>query len=845
MILVRAPIRYGLVGLMLLGALGSILMTRSRQPVDKPLTLEQSRQLARELKHALRPDAQPNSLPNEWQFRMVAWPDEEISLDAVTRVRRQARVLRERPSATPRAIWQQAGPLNVGGRVTDIALDLQDTSRVFVGSAAGGVFRTTDAGANWTAVFQEEGALAIGDVALDPQDGQTVWVGTGESNSSSYGFPGNGLWKSTDGGDHWQPAGLDSSFYIGRIVVDPQDSQRIWVAAMGRLYGTGGQRGVYRSVDGGQSWTRTLFVNDSTSATDLALDPQNPQRIYAATWQRLRTLTTRISGGPGSRVWRSDDGGVTWAPMDSGLPTPGMLGRPAIAVAPGDPQRVYVSFADDPGYFMGLWRSDNGGDSFTATNSSALNNIYSNFGWYFGNLRVDPLDPDHVLALGVTWWRSLDGGANYNRLAYALHVDFHAMERHPLNGRWWVGNDGGLYTSLNLATWVHFVNLPLTQFYTVEIDPVQPERLYGGTQDNGTIRTLSGQLDDWDDILGGDGFHVIVHPSVPDLIFAEYQWGSLYRSTNGGGSFSSSISGISTGDRRNWNTPVVLDPVDTDVLYYGTQRVWRSTNLGLSWSAVSGDLTSGFSGDAGFNTITSIAVSPLDNAVIWAGCDDGRLARTLNHGSSWQDVSSSLVTRWISDVVADPHHVQGAIVSLGGLRWNDPQPHIYRTWDAGAHWTPISAGLPDAPVYALAIDPADSLRIWVGAETGCYTTADGGQSWSETAPGLPLGPVMDLDFHPGTRQLVAGTHGRSAFRLFVDDTGDDVPVVHIRLVGNAVRLSWSPIAGASGYGVYASESGFFPGEAGELLTTTADTLLALPIEVAQPMRFFRVRSQFP
>lgn len=306
-----------------------------------------------------------------------------------------------------------------------------------------------------------------------------------------------------------------------------------------------------------------------------------------------------------------------------------------------------------------------------------------------------------------------------------------------------------------------------------------------------------------------------------------------------------STSGIPGSDRRNWNTPVVLDPLDPDRLYYGTQRLWRSTDLGLSWTAISGDLTGGFSGDPGFNTLTCLSVSPLDNQILWAGSDDGRVARSLNGGGTWLQVGGTLPDRWITDLVADPHHAQGALVSLGGLRWNETQPHIYRTWDGGAHWTAIDAGLPQAPVYALVIDPADSLRIWAGCETGCYTTTDGGQQWAEAAPGLPLGPVLDLDFHPATRMLAAGTHGRSAFRLFVDDHSETIPRVRIRRSGPGVELSWSPVAGAQDYRVYGSTTPFGPWETGEVLATVTDTLWFHPALQQETRRFYRVASRFP
>ncbi len=824
-------------------ALVAVILIWQAWPESPPaIDAVSSHQAAKALKKERRPDAGPNALPNEWMFRMLAWPEGEISLEAVRRARQQAERMPAAHGAS-RAIWQQAGPLNIGGRVTDIALDPADSNRVFVASAAGGVFRTTDGGASWQEIFQNAGALAIGDIALDPLDPQVLWVGTGESNSSSYGFPGNGVWKSDDGGDSWQAMGLDSSGYIGRIVIDPTDSQRLWVAALGRLYSTGGQRGVYYSPDGGQTWEQQLFINDTTSVVDLAIDPGNPDRLFACSWQRLRTLTSRVSGGEGSGVWRSLDGGQSWSELTGILPQGALVGRPAVALAAGDPQRVYLSYADHPGYFLGLYRSDNGGESFVRVNDGILANLYSSFGWYFGNLRVDPQDDDHVHALGVTWWRSLDAGDNWNRLAHAVHVDYHALERHPQSGRWWIGNDGGLYASHDLVSYTHFQNIPLTQFYNVAFDPSDPQRIFGGTQDNGTIGTQTGGLADWENLLGGDGFHVIVHPEEPQVLYAEYQWGNLRRSDDGGQSWFQITNGISGGDRRNWNTPLALSPLDPEVLYTGTQRVWRSDNRGASWSAISGDLSQGFSGDAGFNTLTCLAPSPVDSLVLWAGCDDGNLARTTSGGAFWQQVGGSLPQRWITGIAPDPALAGGAVVSLGGLRWEDPEPHVYRTWDYGASWAPIHGNLPDAPVYDIVIDPQDGQRIWAATETGCYVTRDGGMEWTLAAGGLPLGPVLDLAFHAPSRQLLAGTHGRSAWRLFVDEHPEQVPQLQASLEGPLLRLSWTVVSGAGAYRVYASPTPWFvPGES-ELLATVSDTTFSEVFGVDP--RFYRVDPLLP
>jgi len=813
------------------------------------LDAERSAGLAGSLKKERCPAGGPDHLPNEWMWSIAAWPHGEVRIDAVREARSRALELRREAAAAgggsaARVAWSQAGPVNIGGRITDLALDPGDPQRIFVATAAGGLFRSLNGGASWEALFQDRGALAVGDIALDPSDPQVLYLGTGEANSSSFSFPGDGLWRSGDAGLSWEHLGLEDTRYIGRVLVDPTDPLRIWVAALGRLYGTGTDRGVYRSEDGGANWEQVLFVSDSTACSDLAMDPTDPDRLYACMWERTRYLTSRRSGGPTSGLWRTTDGGDTWQELGGGLPQGSDVGRPGVAVAPSDPQRLYAVYADDPGYFLGAWRSDDGGDSWTQTDDSALSNVFSSFGWYFGNVRVAPDDPDVAYVLGVTLWHTLNGGDQWTRIANSVHVDHHGLETHPQTGRIWDGNDGGLYYSDNGGyNWTHVQLLPISQFYKVEIDPSDPALLFGGTQDNGTLRTVAGQVDDWEMIFGGDGFFVLVRPDDPQTIYAEYQWGNLYRSTDGGDHFYRVMDGISGSDRRNWNTPVAMDPADPDVMYYGSYRLYRSLDGGDDWSAISGDLTGGNHGGS-FGTITSIDVSPIDSDVIWTGSDDGEVHVRTTAAGPWQDVSAGLTERWVTRVQADPHHAEGAVVSLGGLRWEDPEPHIYRTWDFGQHWAEISGDLPDAPVYCALVDPQDSLVVWAATETGCYWTFDGGQAWHVLGEGLPLGPVLDLDFHPGTRMLVAGTHGRSLFTLSVPDPPSGIPELAIEILGEEVRLSWPAVEGASAYRVYGAGMPYFPATGEYLLAETTGTEWILGGQLPLGQMYYVVRAVF-
>jgi photosystem II stability/assembly factor-like uncharacterized protein len=434
-------------------------------------------------------------------------------------------------------------------------------------------------------------------------------------------------------------------------------------------------------------------------------------------WERVRHLNTRQSGGWSSGIWRSYDGGDTWAELTSGLPKGTDVGRIGLSVSASNPSIIYAIYDRPyPLYEAQVYKSTNGGDSWTRTNDGALADLHSSFGWYFGQIRVDPGNSNRVFAFGVPMYRSLDGGSSWSEVASSNHVDHHAMAFDPTDlTHIYEGNDGGIYVSSNSgSSWTKLYNQPTNQFYAIEIDYLNPHRIYGGTQDNGTIRTPTGGTSDWEDIFGGDGFYVNVDPTDSDVIYVEYQWGNLYKSTDFGSSWDWALGDIYD-NRTNWSTPVVMDPADNLTLYYGNHRVYQTTDGTVSWNPISGDLTGGDQG-GGFGTITTIAVSPTDGDVIYVGTDDSRVWVTANGGGAWTDVSGSLPNRWVTRVAVDPLSPGTAYVSFSGLRWNENIGYVYRTQDYGANWVDITSDLPGAPVNVIVVDPRSitqrGLSLW-------------------------------------------------------------------------------------------------------------------------------------
>ncbi len=678
--------------------------------------------------------------------------------------------------------WVAAGPTDVGGRLTAIAMDPNDANHVWAGAAAGGVFESMDAGVTWTPVFDAQPVLNIGALATHPIDSNVVYVGTGEANGAGYSYDGDGIYRTLDGGATWQHLGLDETRRIGRIAIDPVNPQRVFVAAAGNVYLQDDSRGVYRSTDGGTTWTKVLYVAPTAGAIDLAIDPSNPSRIYAAIWEHYSTPTRWVAGGLNSGIWQSLDGGDSWTHLTNGLPaTAATIGRIGLAVARSNPQTVYALYLDDPGKFIGVYKTTNGGASWSKANATGAKQIFGGYGYYLGQIRVDPANENVVYLMDVDGARSTNGGQSFAPFTAGSYVDHHDLI--ILADRLYLANDAGFYRSNDVgATWLHSPDFAITQFYDLGIDPVDPHHRFGGTQDLGSLKTPDGGTSNWYNVVSGDGFQCEVDPVDPMRVYCERSFGAIYRSMDGGNTFAIAVQGISNNDRNNWNTPITHDPRTTQRLYIGTDRVYRSTNGAGNWSAISPDLTDGppvtlasrttrkLDGNSHLEnvaegTVTTIAASALDINVVWAGTDDGHVWVTKNGGSTWTKVDVPGRTEWVTRVEADPFSASAGYVTYSGYHNASPLPRIFRTLDYGASWTDIGGNLPDVPLNGVNADPDAAMRgrLFVCSDLGVYVTDNYGLSWSALGSGLPPVVVLDLDLIQSSRQLFAGTHGRSIY----------------------------------------------------------------------------------
>ncbi|MEL6866626.1 MAG: T9SS type A sorting domain-containing protein [Bacteroidota bacterium] len=753
-------------------------------------------------------EEEPDKAPDNYFYQQRAFPHGTINQKAFQQAHQQARAAIKANSRSSQGEWQQQGPFNVGGRVTDVAIHPTDHDIIYAGGSVGGVFKSTDAGESWTPVFDDAGNLSIGNIAIAKSNPDVVYVGTGEANGSatSGAFFGDGVYKSTNGGSSWESVGLEASNHVGRIIVDPTDEDRVFVAATGVLYGKNEERGLYRTMNGGQDWERIFYLNDSTACIDVAINPNNPNILYTVTWERIRYPWQRTYGGVNSRIYRSTDGGDNWQQLTNGLPDDDEdTGRIGIAICESQPNVLYASYTRNPitNTFFGLFKSVDGGTTWTRTNDGDLSSVFSSFGWFFGNVRVDPKNPDDVFVLGQSLYRSQDGGDSWEFATANMHVDFHGLEYANDDSDFIViGNDGGLYISEDGGNvWDHKDVIPISQFYTAHVDFQNPERHYGGTQDNGTIRTLTGNTDDWERILGGDGFYVLVDPTDNQFVYAEFQFGNLRRSVDGGASFSNATNGIGDSDRNNWNTPVVLDPNNPSTLYYGTERLYRSVDRAASWIPISDDLSNGQhpSGSGSFATIITISVSPSNSDVIWVGTDDGNVQRTTDGGGDWLKVSDGLPERAVSRVAAHPTDEATAYATLSGYRNVDYQPHVFVTNDYGQSWTDISGNLPELPVNDIIIDTDLPSKLYVATDMGVWERTDAeNNTWAPLGTGLPPSVVADLEFHQPTRTLIAGTFGRSMWDLQLEEpvntqapiAADNPLKIAPNPVVNQTQISW-------------------------------------------------------
>lgn len=716
-------------------------------------------------------EAIPELRPNEWMLMQRMYPHEKINPEAYDQSRKQAIEIRQdaKRYKSGQEDWELVGPYNVGGRVTDVEMHSSDTETIYITAASGGIFKSQDKGLSWNQIFENSFTQSIGDMHIAETDKNILYVGTGEPNGGqgSITYDGYGVFKSTDAGATWSQSGLINAGGIGRVEVDPTNADRVFVAAMGNLFSPNPQRGVYRTTDGGQTWENVLFLNDSTGAIDLCINPNDPNIVYAAMWERVRGPYHRTYGGPSSGLYKTTDGGETWEQLTSGLPS-GSQGRIAIDISKSHPDILYCTYSamKDKDYgFGGIFKTTDGGINWEEMDANINGSIYS---WWFSKVQVHPKNPDIVWVSEFNMYHYDVEDQNWKTVG-GIHVDQHAVYIHPRETNFVViGNDGGVYTSDNEGKDFTFVtNLPITQFYTCEANYQNPNQRYGGTQDNGTIRTMTGETGDWHRIYGGDGFIVRVDPSDSRYMYAASQRGGFGRSTNSGSSFMGARPDYSV--TYNWKTPYILDPNTPSTVYLGGQSVYKSTNRAASWTKISDDLTNRNPGLWNYATLTALAASAVDDKIIWAGTDDGNVWVTSNGGSGkeWTKVSDNLPVRWVTTVATDPFDAHTAYVGFSGLRYFDYEPHLFRTTDLGVTWEDISGNLPDMPLNIVIIDPDNQGTFYIACDNGVYVSYDAGTIWEPLGNGLPTVPVLDLNLHRPTRTLLAATFGRSQYLIKV------------------------------------------------------------------------------
>ena len=667
-------------------------------------------------------------------------------------------------------------------------MPIDDLQTIYAASASGGIFKSDNQGGDWFQIFDEVPTQSIGDMAIDRTNTDLIWVGTGESNAGggSLAYDGLGVYRSTDAGVSWESRGLENVGSIGRVLIDPQDDQRVFVAAMGTLFQDNPDRGVYRTTNGGEDWEQVLFRSDSTGAIDLVMHPQDGQIIYAAMWERIRRPFTRSYGGETSGIFRSMDGGDTWSELTVGLPTlPEDKGRIGLAISESDPNILFAYYAQADGPIAGIFRTEDGGDTWTERSIANINDVP--FVWWFGRILINPTDPDDVYVTSITAHRSQDGGNSWVEIFENAHVDHHSFYVHPQDPNIVLnGNDGGVYlsTSGDPTEGEYLNGMSNFQFYTCEINPHNPDQLLGGAQDNGT-NVNNGSTDGWQTIFGGDGFRVLVDPENEDRVYAESQRGFIVFSRNGGVDFFNGTNGI-TGD-GNWNTPLVFDPANSNILYTGTQRLFKTVNGAVSWNPISPELVNSDNpqGLITFGSLTTIDVSTLDSQVIYIGTDDGNVWVTRDGGDNYDNISEGLPERWITAVAHDPLDEAGVYATVSGFRFGESQSQVFYSDNFGETWRDIGQNLPDVPVNDIIADDLLFGKIYIATDIGVFVGENRGDWWALLGEDLPVSPVIDLDFDSASRKLAAATYGRGMFSFVLPNETSSVE--DERLVQNTIH----------------------------------------------------------
>lgn len=761
--------------------------------------------------------------------------------------------------------FRNVGPTVMSGRITDIEANPADPSHFYAAYASGGLWYTNNNGTSFEPIFDNEAVMSIGDIAVDWKN-NTIWIGTGENNSSRSSYSGVGMYKSTDGGKTWQHSGLPESHHIGRIILHPTDPNTVWVGVIGHLYSANKERGIYKTTDGGRTWKQTLFVNENTGGIDLIVDGTDPNILYAGMWDRQRRSWNFWESGEGSGLYKSMDGGDTWKKAGTkanGFPEGEGVGRIGLSqykkggkdilyaivdnqarkakdgkskkegitkddlrdiskddflkLPKGDlkaflkdnrfPKKytvakvvdmvktdeikplALVEFLEDankllfdtPIIGLEIYRSEDGGKTWKKTHDKPIDNVFNTYGYYFGQIRVSPHNPEKVFIMGVPILRSEDGGNTWTNVNGAnQHVDHHALWMNPNRDKHMInGNDGGVNITYDDGeTWVKCNSPAVGQFYAITVDMAKPYNVYGGFQDNGvwvgpsTYKASVGWHNSghypYKGLLGGDGMQIAVDNRDNNLVYTGFQFGYYYRINQKTGERKFIKPQHELGERPlrfNWQSPIHLSSHNQDILYFGANKVFRSMNKGVDLEPISDDLTKGgIKGDVPFGTLSTVQESHMKFGLIYVGSDDGWIHVTKDGGNNWERISDGLPQdRWVSRVEPSRHDEATIYTSLNGYRSDDFNSYIYRSTDYGTSWTKIGTDLPAEPVNVIREDPKNPNILYVGTDHGLYVSLDKGQSFMAMTNNLPAVAVHDLIVHPRDNDLVVGTHGRSIY----------------------------------------------------------------------------------
>jgi photosystem II stability/assembly factor-like uncharacterized protein len=681
------------------------------------------------------------------------------------------------------------GPAVMSGRISALDVVNDDPRVIFAGSGGGGLWRSRDGGARFEPIFDDHNQC-IGSITIDQAHPDTIWVGTGEVWVRNSVSVGDGIYKSVNGGDKWEKMGLENTERIGRIIVHPEEPDIVYAAALGHLWNANEERGLYKTSDGGATWEKILYIDQDTGCTDVWIDPQEPDIVYAAMWQFRRSPDFFTSGGPGSGLHKSTDGGATWKRLTKGLPE-GELGRIALAVAPSRPNRLYATVEAKKSAF---YRSDDLGESWQRMSSQPAS---TGRPFYFSLLVPDPVDHERVYKTSTGLWVTRDGGVTFVGVGGWVHSDYHAMWINPADpNHIVVGTDGGVYITDNRSTgWRHVSNLPVSQFYRVSVDDQRPFKVYGGLQDNGSwmapSRARGGiENSDWENLGGGDGFAVVSHPADPNIVYWEWQGGNISRKDLRSGE-SKDIKPLPRADepkyRFNWNTPLLVSPHDPERLYTGSQFLHFTDDRGESWASWGGDLTTNDpqkqrqeeSGGLTIDntaaekhcTVFTISESPVEAGVLWVGTDDGNLQVAETDRKMWRNTSKKIdglpKGTWVSCVEASSHDRDMAFATFDGHRTGDRTPYVYLTRDLGRTWTSITTEDVTGHAHVIRQDPVNPDLLFLGTEEGLFITLDQGLHWARYEEDFPPVSIRDMTIQARESSLVLATHGRGIF--IIDD----------------------------------------------------------------------------